>query len=364
MSGGARLRRVLVVGTGLIGTSIGLALRERGVDVWLHDRDPASVRLAAELGAGTTAEDLAGVRAGLAVLAVPPGAVPAALLDVQRADAAAAYTDVASVKARPLARADAAGCEMATFVGGHPLGGRERSGPAAARADLFLGRPWVLCPAGTTKGDVTEAATDLARACGAEPIVMTADDHDRAVALVSHAPHVVAAAMAARLHGADDAALTLAGQGIRDMTRIAAGDPDLWTGILRSNAGPVAEVLEDVAADLAEAARALRPAAAREAEIPAATELLCRGRSGRARVPGKRGGPAPSYAIVPVVIRDRPGELAGLFRAAGECGINVEDVAIEHSPGLPVGVAELSVRPDLADQLAERLRARGWSVHR
>lgn len=360
MSAPPALRSVLVVGTGLIGASVGLALRERRIAVWLHDRDAASVRLAAELGAGVPW--IGDEQADLAVLAVPPGAVPGVLLDVQRRDGARTYTDVASVKAHPIAGAEFLGCDMATFVGGHPLGGRERSGPAAARADLFLGRPWALCPTATTKADASEAAVALARACGAEPIVLSAEDHDRAVALVSHAPHTVASAMAARLGEGESVAMALAGQGLRDVTRIAAGDVDLWTGILLANADPVAEVLEGVAADLLRAAGALRATGERDAST--VTELLRRGNAGRARIPGKRGGPAPPYAIVPVVIPDQPGELARLFAAAGESGINIEDVAIEHSPGLPVGVAELSVRTEVADQLADRLRARGWSVHR
>ncbi|MQA84587.1 MAG: prephenate dehydrogenase [Streptosporangiales bacterium] len=363
------LGRVLVVGAGLIGTSVALALRDRGIDVYLRDRDAAAVRLAAELGAGVpwNGED----HLDLAVLAVPPSAVPAALLDAQRADLARGYTDVASVKMQPIAGAEALGCDLATFVGGHPLGGRERSGPAAGRADLFLGRPWALCPTPTTKSDATDAAMSLARACGAEPVVLSSEDHDRAVALVSHAPHAVASAMAAQLSDADPAALALSGQGLRDVTRIAAGDAELWTGILAANVGPVADVLDRIAADLVAAAAALRSAGGAEGaeggDAEAAgivTELLRRGNAGRSHIPGKRGGPAPSYAIVPVVISDRPGELARLFDAVGEAGINIEDVAIEHSPGLPVGVAELSVRPDDADELVRRLGAQGWSVHR
>lgn len=382
---------VLVIGAGLIGASIGLALRERGVTVWLRDRDDAAVRLAADLGAGVPWPGRG--RADLAVLAVPPAAVPAALRDAQRQDVARCYTDVASVKAQPIAGGEALGCDMAAFVGGHPLGGRERSGPVAARADLFLGRPWVLCPTAVTKGDVTETAVAVARACGAEPLVTGADEHDRAVALTSHAAHAVSSAMAAQLLLADETALTLVGQGLRDVTRVAAGDPQLWTEILRGNAGPVAAVLEAVAHDVQHVARALRameagpagggrtsPGADRTGSAPeerggpqpapgadpmeAVTALLRRGNTGRARMPGKRGGPAPAYALVPVVIQDRPGELARLFQAAGDAGINVEDVSIEHSPGLPVGVAELSVREGLAERLAQQLRARGWSVHR
>jgi prephenate dehydrogenase len=254
-------------------------------------------------------------------------------------------------------------------VPGHPLAGRERSGPAAARGDLFLGRTWALSPTPATTTEAVEAVTALARACGAEPLTTDATEHDRAVALVSHAPHVVSAAMAARLAEAEEVALNLAGPGVRDVTRIAAGDPGLWTGILGANAQPVADVLEAVATDLAVTASVLRAGAeAGDAGAEAAAgvlgDLLSRGNTGRARIPGKHGGRASSYAIVSVVIPDRPGELALLFQAAGVAGVNIEDVTIEHSPGLPVGIAELSVKPEAAERLAGELRGRGWSVPR
>jgi prephenate dehydrogenase len=356
------LRRVAIVGTGLIGTSIALALRERGADVLLSDRDEASVQLAVELGAGSVlpAGDPGPVRAGLAVLAVPPAAVAATLCDVQKRGLARAYTDVASVKASPLAEAAELGCDLATFVAGHPLAGRERSGPAAARADLFLGRPWALCPTPESGPAAVETVTALARALGAEPLTVDAAEHDRAVALVSHAPHVVAAAMAARLGAGSATALSMSGQGVRDVTRIAAGDPQLWTGILGTNAEPVADVLAAVAADLASAASALRAGLA----AGPVTDLLHRGNAGRAKIPGKHGGRQSPYAIVSVLIPDRPGELALLFQAAGVAGVNIEDVVIEHSPGRPVGVVELSVKPAAAQRLAEELRSRGWSVPR
>jgi prephenate dehydrogenase len=207
----------------------------------------------------------------------------------------------------------------------------------------------------------------LVRACGAAPLTVGATEHDRAVALVSHAPHVVSAAMAARLGDASEVALGLAGQGVRDVTRIAASDPGLWIGILSANAGPVAEVLDGVARDLALAAAMLRAGAENGgavAEVAAdkVTELLRRGTTGRGRIPGKHGGRPRSYAIVAVLTPDRPGELARLFQAAGDAGVNIEDVSIEHSPGRPLGVTELSVRPESAQTLADELRAQGWSV--
>lgn len=376
---------VIVVGTGLIGTSVALALRPRGVTVWLADSDPAAARLAADIGAGTVlpgdvpAGPPPGGPADVAVLAVPPQAVAPTLARAQAAGLARWYTDVASVKTLPVRQARVAGCDMASFVPGHPLSGRERSGPAAARADLFLGRPWVICPGPPVPAAGLAAIGALARTCGAEPAEVSVAEHDRWVALVSHAPHVLSAAMAARLADASDGTLSLAGQGLRDVTRIAAGDTGLWTQILAANAAPVADVLAAVAADLAAVAEALADTALTTGPDPGTSPgagagggpdlkvlaaLLEQGGAGVARIPGKRGAPARAEAAVQVVIPDRPGELARLFQAAGEAGVNIEDIGIEHSPGLPVGVAELTVHPEAVGRLTEALAANGWPVRR
>jgi prephenate dehydrogenase len=353
--------RVVVLGTGLIGTSIALALRERGASVWLADQDPAAARLAADLGAGDPLPAQGRpVTADVAVIAVPPGAVAATLAAAQARGLARCYTDVASVKQLPVTQARDLGCDLTCYVPGHPLAGREKHGPAAARADLFLGRTWAVCPAPETSNEATQAVMSLARACGAVAVRAGIAAHDRWVALVSHAPHLVAAAMAARLEAAPAEALDLAGQGLRDVTRIAAGDTALWTQILSANAAPVAEVLAAVAGDLAEAARMLDDGEGSKS----VAALLDRGQAGVARIPGKHGGTAKQFAVVQVVIPDQPGELARLFRATGDAGVNVEDVRIEHSPGLPVGVAELSVRPAEAGTLLEALEAGGWPVRR
>jgi prephenate dehydrogenase len=361
------LRKVVVIGTGMIGTSVALALRDGGTAVWLADADPAAARLAADIGAGAEMPDDGppGGPADLAVLAMPPEAVAPALAAAQARGLARWYTDVASVKELPLARARELGCDLASFAGGHPLSGRERSGPAAARADLFLGRPWAICALPETAPEAADVVAELARRCGAQPVRMSPADHDRSAALVSHAPHAVAVAMAAQLENAPDGALGLAGQGLRDVTRIAAGDTGLWTQILCSNAGHAAEVLAGVAADLAAASSALAKIAQGDEEsVKDLARTLERGSAGVARIPGKQGRPAPAYAIVQVVIGDRPGELARLFQAAGDAGVNIEDVGIEHSAGLPVGVAELAVRPEAAARLVEALAAGGWPVRR
>ena len=368
-------KRVLVAGAGLIGTSIALALRDKGAEVWLSDADQATARLAADLGAGTVVPDLRDAKgiADIAVLAMPPAAVGRELAYAQECAVADAYTDVASVKVLPASHARDLGCDLENYVPGHPLAGRERHGPAAAQADLFLGRTWALCPLPETSQDAVGAVTALVVACGADPVVTDPHTHDQWVALVSHAPHLVAVAMAARLAPSDvpGDALRLAGQGLRDVTRIAAGDSALWTQILTANAGPVAEVVAAVAEDLAEAARLLaglpaetQPPTATRSAADGVTSLLDRGREGNGRIPGKHGGKPRNFTVVQVVLADRPGELARLFNAAGAAGVNIEDIRLEHSPGLPVGAAELSVRPDQAGLLLDAMEAGGWPVRR
>ena len=220
-------KRVLVQGTGLIGTSVALALRDKGTEVWLSDADPATAKLAADLGAGTVVPDLRDAKgiADIAVLAMPPAVVGRELARAQECAVADVYTDVASVKVLPARDARDLGCDLETYVPAHPLAGRERHGPAAAQADLFLGRTWALCPLPETAPGALDAVTGLAIACGADPVVTDPATHDSWVALVSHAPHLVAVAMAARLAPSTVPAdaLKLAGQGIRDVTRIAAG---------------------------------------------------------------------------------------------------------------------------------------------
>ncbi|HEY5201877.1 MAG TPA: prephenate dehydrogenase [Acidothermaceae bacterium] len=356
------IHRVLIVGAGLIGTSIGLALRQRFVDVALEDRAPGRLALATELGAGRPST--AGERFDVAVVAVPPAAVASELLRLQRLDLARTYTDVASAKAEPQQEAKTIGVNMSTYVGGHPVAGRERSGPAAAHADLFVGRPWVVT---TTRAASEQAVTDvdaLARACGAVPVAMTADDHDAALATVSHLPHLVASLLAAQLVSSDEATVALGGTGLHDTTRVAAGDPDLWTQILLANADHLATALSGFAIDVARTVDDLqRIASGDRAAATALTETLRRGAAGRARVPVKRGQPAAGFVTVPIVVRDAPGELALVLRTIGDAGINLEDVRVEHEPGRARGVVEIDVREDAASKLISVMQEAGWEVY-
>jgi prephenate dehydrogenase len=359
------MRSVLVVGTGLIGTSIALALSRRGIEVYLSDADEAAARTAASLGAGRPGRPTQPVDLG--ILAMPPARIGETLAKAQQEGWARVYTDVGSVKAQVLGAAEAAGADLSRFIGGHPLAGRERSGPLAARWDLFEGRPWVLTPGPTTSRDALNQALELVSLCGAVPVVMDTDEHDHAVALISHAPHLVAALMAARLENAREESVRISGTGIRDLTRIAGGAPELWEDILAANAPAIAEVLADYAADLTAAVEALRSLSGSDTEAAKRgaadlADLLRRGNAGHARIPGKHGSASASYTAVPVLISDRPGELARLFAAAGSAGVNIEDVRIDHSPGREAGLVELLVDPSAADRFAADLTAAGWTV--
>ncbi|MEU1281678.1 prephenate dehydrogenase [Streptomyces sp. NPDC005805] len=359
------MRTALVIGTGLIGTSAALALAGRGVHVHLVDHDAAQARTAAALGAGT--DEAPEGRVDLALVAVPPAHVAATLAGAMKSDLARGYLDVASVKGGPRRELEALGVDLTSYIGTHPMSGKERSGPLAATADLFEGRPWVLTPTRDTDTEVLNLALELVALCRAVPVVMDADAHDRAVALVSHTPQLVSSMVAARLEEADDTAVRLCGQGIRDVTRIAASDPAMWVDILSANPGPVADVLAGLAADLDETVRSLRALqAADETERLGGARgiegVLRRGNAGRARVPGKHGAAPTAYETVAVLISDQPGELARIFADAGRVGVNIEDVRIEHATGQQAGVVQLMVEPAAAPVLAASLRERGWSL--
>ncbi|MDG9718148.1 prephenate dehydrogenase [Streptomyces sp. DH24] len=359
------MRTALVIGTGLIGTSAALALSQRGVVVHLADHDPEQARTAAALGAGT--DEAPDGPVDLAIVAAPPAYVADVLADAMRRGLARGYLDVASVKGGPRRELEQRGLDLSVYIGSHPMSGREKSGPLAATGELFEGRPWVLTPTRDTDTEVLNLALELVSHCRAVPVVMDADAHDRAVALVSHMPHLVSSMVAARLENAEEAAVRLCGQGIRDVTRIAASDPRMWIDILSANPGPVADLLTDVAGDLEEAVRALRALESSDEDkrregAAGIADVLRRGNAGQVRVPGKHGSAPRVYEVVAVLIDDQPGQLARIFADAGAAGVNIEDVRIEHATGRQAGLVQLMVEPKAAPLLAAALRERGWAL--
>jgi prephenate dehydrogenase len=239
------------------------------------------------------------------------------------------------------------------------MAGSERSGPLAASAALFDGRPWAITPHDTSDAGAVGAVARLVEVCGAVPTTLSPEEHDKAVARTSHLPHLAAVLVAGRLAGAPAAHLALSGQGVRDVTRIAASDPAMWQQILSANSGAVTALLGELSDQL----DALI-AAVRDGEHAALVDILSAGVTGTRAIPGKHGGPVRPMRSVFVSVPDHPGELARLFGDAGEIGVNIEDVHIDHDPGRPVGLTELVVEQGRAEHLLAALESRGWTTHR
>lgn len=353
---------VEVVGAGLIGTSIALVCRRLGIDVVLRDTSTKHLRTATGLGAGRVATGVD--RPQLVVVAVPPAAIATAVVEaLKRTDAV--VTDVGSVKSAPLAAVAGrvSSAELVRYVGSHPMAGSERSGPLAASAALFDGRPWAITPHAGADAAAVGLVESLVVECGAAPLRMDPAEHDRAVARISHLPHLAAVLVAGRLAAAPAEHLALSGQGVRDVTRVAASDPALWQQILEANSDAVLDLLGEVRADL-DALMAAVSADSSGQGGPDLVDILARGNAGTAAIPGKHGGPARPTRSVFVSVPDHPGELARLFGDAGEIGVNIEDVHIDHDPGRPVGLTELVVEKGRAEHLLAALESRGWTIHR
>lgn len=345
---------VLIVGCGLIGTSVALALREHDVEVYLQDLRPVNVEMAVSRGAGKPGPV---DNPGLVVVAVPPASVVAAVTDALLTWPDAVVTDVASIKDQ-LGRSIATVPGSARYVGSHPMAGSERSGPLAASARLFDGRAWAITAQPGAEQRAIDAVHALATLAGAVIVTMDTQTHDKAVGLVSHLPHLLSVLTAAQLNGAPDNHLALAGPGLRDVTRIAGSDTGMWLEILQGNADTVKALLEDVRDDLDGLIAGL------DHDTNAIAAVLRRGREGTRQVPGKHGVRTVEMAVVYVQIPDQPGELSRLMAHTGESGINIEDIRIDHELGRPVGLVEVTVAAHNAEALVEELTGRGWSAYR
>lgn len=356
----------LIIGTGLLGTSIGLGLRSAGIDVLLSDPSHSAQGVAEDIGAGRalTEQD----EPGTVVVAAPPDVTGEEIIKALQRWPNAVVLDIASVKvaiAQELAAAVTAGRMSAQdtqrYIGTHPMAGRERSGPVAARGELFTAAPWVLCPTDETPQYVVNTASDIARLLGATIYHMTVEEHDGAVAQISHLPQIAASLLASRLQDTSGQALQLAGNGLRDTTRIAASDGGLWVQILTANADQILPELLGMKADLDRLIHTLSQPYESGSRLDVA-QLMYEGNQGQARIPGKHGGPAEAFAVVTVLVDDTPGSIVAALQAVADVGVNVEDLRMDHSSGYQVGMLEISVVPGRKQHLVDSLTDLGWKV--
>ena len=345
------LGKVRIVGSGLIGTSIGLGLVQRGIAVEMVDSDPSAQALARDLTGGVVVVD-----PELVIFALPTPGLSQVIQSEIAINPQSTFMDVGSVKNEVVLQVKTFSGLSTRFLPTHPMAGREIGGASSARADLFQGRSWILTPEADCAPESKSLVLELIKCLGATPIELTAQDHDAAVAKISHLPQIAASLVAKQLTGTPAEWMELAGQGLRDTTRIAGSDEKLWKEIIYSNRAEISQLLINLQNDLTQMIKSL--------DDPAKiADLLAAGRDGKAMIPGKHGGKAREYSYLPIVIDDKPGQLGAIFNECAAMQVNVEDLNIEHSPGQLSALITLSLSADDAEKLSSHLTSIGWNVH-
>ncbi len=345
---------VKIVGCGLIGTSIALRLKENGVKLILADTNERNLNLATDL-VGIEEVD---ANPGLVLLAIPPNQV----FDSARAEFAinpsAVFIDVMGIKSKLINKVEGFPELARNYVSVHPMAGRETSGPESARSDLFVSRAWIISKSESSTSDALSVARKLGELMGSTIYELDAEAHDSAIASISHMPQIVSSALGATLNDVDVESLNLAGQGLRDVSRLAESDPELWSGLLIGNAEQILPKISEVINRLSTLSKALETN-----DETSVKTFLQQGRDGRNRIPGKHGQAKRDYTYLPIVIDDKPGGLARIFNECAELDVNIEDLSIEHSPGQAVGLVTLALSSVDAFRLQKHLVAKGWLAH-
>ena len=345
---------IKVIGCGLIGTSIALRLKEDGLELILADSNKKNLDLASDLlGAKGVSADPA-----LILIAVPPEQV----FEVAKGEFAkhpkATFIDVSGIKSKLMNDVDGFPELSQNYVSVHPMAGRETSGPQSARSDLFKSRAWIISKSAKSSSESVAVARELGLLLGSAIYELDADTHDSVIASISHLPQILSSALGASLSGVGADELNLAGQGLRDVSRLADSDPDLWCGLLIGNSKEILPKISEVINRLSNLAAALE-----KNDQSSVIEFLTEGREGRNRIPGKHGLAKRDYTYLPIVIDDKPGGLARIFNECAEIDVNIEDLSMEHSPGQAVGLITLALTSDDANKLQKHLVSKGWLAH-
>jgi prephenate dehydrogenase len=352
--------RLAVVGTGLMGASVGLAARSRGHETRGFDPDPDALATAVARGAVDAAESLEDAvgDADLVVVAAPIAHLPAQVVAVLEATGeGTTVTDIGSTKGSVVAAAGTTG----RFVGGHPICGSESRGAEHSSAGLFEGATWFLTPTAETDPERHRLLHGFVVELGATPVAIDALAHDRLVALTSHAPHVLANVLAnhagaTRIDGHEP--LVNAGGSLRDMTRIAGANPRIWVDIFLDNADALREALAEQRRRLEQVESALER---RDAGFLA--RWIGEAGQNRRRMLEREYPDPGALQRLRVHISDRPGVLAGITQALGAERINIEDFELGHmSPERGGTLSVLITGEAEAARAAELLEGQGYGV--
>ena len=351
------LARVKIQGSGLIGTSCALALKQQGFDVAIFDENPNAQALAWDL-LDIQKTELPSVY-DVVIVAVPVSQTLSVLEAEYSANPRCILLDVGSTKHELQVKVEGLSGIRRSFLGTHPMAGREISGAAGARADLFTGRAWIVTPTADTSPEALEMATQIIEGCGATVYSMSPKEHDELLAQISHLPQILSSLLAGELLSLSEDKLNLAGQGLRDTTRLADSSSEIWLDILDSNRDFIDSKLASFGNRLEELREAISKRNKKEID-----HFFKNGNFGRSKISGKHGARARSYSYLSVVIPDKPGQLGELFTECATAEVNVEDLSIEHSPGQFTGLITLALSESDATKLENHLRANNWKVHR
>ena len=344
---------VRVVGAGLIGTSIALALKNLGSTIEIVDISAKNQSIARDLVGSVEISS-----PDVVVIATPVEAI----LEVLQAEferyPQSIFIDIGGLKSKVIAEVERFPDLARRFCSTHPMAGREVSGPQGARSDLFQGRVWIITPTSKSEPEVTLKAVEIAKSLGSTVLELPADAHDFDIALVSHLPQILSSALGGALIDASKGTLALSGQGLRDVSRLAAGDSDLWSSLLSQNSEHLIPHLKQLHEKLSQLIDAIS-----KKNSEGIKKFLVEGNAGRALIPGKHGGRSREYFYLPIVIEDKPGQLAAIFQECAEISVNVEDLLIEHSPGQQTGLITLALSGEDSQRMHEHLLKKGWLVH-
>lgn len=345
---------VKIYGTGLIGTSIGLRAAELAWPISLIDSADGPLQIAKDLIPSN--REIA--EPDLIVIATTPNAAITLIPKIAESHPAATVIDVSSIKAKVQVKVSELSDLDKRFVGTHPIAGREKNGPQAARSDLFMGRAWVLTPSENVDSWRLETVTQFISAMGATPYQMSTKLHDALFAKISHLPQLISVALASSISELGPE-ISLAGQGLRDMLRLASSDGSLWSEIILDNKDEVLASIDD----FQELLDVLRDSIEDEDGVRI-KEMFDDANFVPEKVGGKHGMKRREYTFVDVVIDDKPGQLASLFDECGSIKVNIEDLSLEHSPQQETGLIRLALSSNDAELLFKHLLARGWKAHK
>jgi prephenate dehydrogenase len=345
---------IKIIGCGLIGTSIALRLKEDGLELILADTNSENLKLAS---------DLLGIREvstdpNLILIAVPPEDVFEVAKREFFSHQAAIFIDVSGIKSKLMNKVEGFPELSTNYVSVHPMAGRETSGPQSARSDLFKSRAWIISQSSRASSEAVAVARELGSLVGSTIYEIDASTHDSVIAAISHLPQILSSVLGASLNGVGVEELNLAGQGLRDVSRLADSDPELWSSLLIGNSSEILPKISEVIYRLSNLASALE-----KDDQSSVVQFLAEGREGRNRIPGKHGLAKRDYTYLPIVIDDKPGGLARIFNECAEIDVNIEDLSMEHSPGQAVGLITLALTSDDANKLQKHLISKGWLAH-